>query len=223
MIGGLAAVAGLALVAPADLGLSDRYVLRSGALFTTIALMALGFLGDHHPFERFGAANIVTTARAALVSLVAGLIGEPAVPSVAAAALLLGFVATMMDGVDGWMARRTRMGSAFGARFDMEIDALLILVLALLAWRHGKAGAWVMCSGVLRYAFVVVGWLMPWLGRPLFPSVRRQAMCVAQVAGLMVVMAPAVTPPTSGHVAALALVALSYSFLVDSWWLWRQA
>jgi hypothetical protein len=64
---------------------------------------------------------------------------------------------------------------------------------------------------------------MPWLERPLLPSVRRQAICVAQVVGLMVVIAPAVTPPTSGPVAALALVALSYSFLVDSWWLWRQA
>ena len=37
--------------------------------------------------------------------------------------------------------RRSR--ARFGARFDMEIDALLILALSILAWRHGKAGAWV--------------------------------------------------------------------------------
>lgn len=223
MLGGLAAVVGLALAARAGLGLSDPYLLRAGALFTIIALMAMGFLDEHHPFERFGAANLVTTARAVLVALAAGLIGEPAVPIVATAALILSLIMTMMDGVDGWMARRTRMESAFGARFDMEIDALLILALALLAWRHGKAGAWVVVSGLLRYAFVAAGWLMPWLERPLFPSVRRQTICVIEVAGLMLVMAPAVTPPLSGLVAAVALVMLSYSFLVDTLWLWRRA
>ena len=44
-----------------------------------------------------------------------------------------------LDGVDGWLARRRGMSSAFGARFDMEIDALLVQVLAILVWRYGKA------------------------------------------------------------------------------------
>ena len=39
------------------------------------------------------------------------------------------------------------MASAFGARFDMETDALLLLVLAALAWQFDKAGAWVLASG----------------------------------------------------------------------------
>ena len=64
---------------------------------------------------------------------------------------------TLLDGVDGWLARRHRIASAFGARFDMEIDALLILALSVLAWRHEKAGAWVVASGLLRYAFVAAG------------------------------------------------------------------
>ena len=222
MLGGLAAVAALALAARSGLGLSDPYPLRAGALFTVIALMAMGFLYEHDPFERFGAANLVTTARGALVALVAGLIGEPAVPLVATTAFVLSLIAAMMDGVDGWIARRTRTESAFGARFDMEIDALLILALALLAWRHGKAGAWVVASGLMRYAFIAAGWLMPWLERPLIPSVRRQTICVVQVAGLMLAMAPAVTPPFSGLVAAVALAILSYSFLIDTVWLWQH-
>ena len=45
---------------------------------------------------------------------------------------------TALDGVDGWLARRSGIASAFGARFDMEIDALLILVLAVLAWRSAR-------------------------------------------------------------------------------------
>jgi phosphatidylglycerophosphate synthase len=223
MLGGLALVVALALVGRARLGLSDSYLLRAGALFTVVALAAMGFLQEHHPFDHFGAANLVTTARAALVALTAGLIGEPAIPLVATVSLTLSLIVTAMDGVDGWIARRTQYGSAFGARFDMETDALLILALTLLVWRHDKAGAWVLASGLLRYAFVAAGWLLPWLTRPLFPSVRRQAVCVLQVGALILVMAPAVTPPLSSLVAAVALATLSSSFLVDTLWLWRHA
>ena len=41
--------------------------------------------------------------------------------------------------VDGRVARCTGTVSRLGARFDMEVDAVLILVLAVLAWRFDKA------------------------------------------------------------------------------------
>ena len=71
---------------------------------------------------------------------------------VAALAMALATVVAVLDGIDGWLARRTGMASDFGARFDMETDAALIMVLALLAWQFGKAGVWVLASGLLRYA-----------------------------------------------------------------------
>jgi len=161
----------------------------------------------------------VTTARAVFVALVVGSIGEPASPAVAATAAVAGLAATMMDGVDGWMARRTGMASRFGARFDMEIDALLILALAILTWQHGKAGAWVVLSGLLRYVFVAAGWLLPQMRRPLLDSRRRQTICVIQVAGLIIALDPFVTPPASEFIASAALAALVYSFAVDTRWL----
>src|SRR5439155_607224 len=81
--------------------------------------------------------------------------------SAAATAVAASTIATVLDGADGWLARRTRMESAFGARFDTEVDALLIQVLAVLAWRWGKAGPWVLVSGLLRYLFLLSGWLWP--------------------------------------------------------------
>ncbi len=98
----------------------------------------------------------------------------------------------MLDGVDGWLARRHGIASRFGARFDMEIDALLILALSVLAWRHDKAGAWVIASGMLRYAFVAAGTVAPWLRGALPPSRRRQTICVIQIAALTLVMLPSV-------------------------------
>lgn len=186
-------------------------------------LLARRSARTHHPFARFGPANQVTMVRALLVAVVAGFIGEPSLPSAAWIVVCAAVVATVLDGVDGWLARRTGMVSAFGARFDMETDALLIQVLAILAWQYGKAGPWVLISGLLRYKFVAAGWVLPWMREPLFPSVRRKAICVVQIVGLILTILPPIVPPASDWLAAASLAALAYSFLVDTVWLWRQA
>ena len=219
---GLAAVIALATAARAALPLGDRYPLKAAALFAAIMGLSIGFLQQHHPFARFGAANQITTLRAILVALVAGLVGEPRLAAVALAAVGASVAATLLDGVDGWLARRHDNASRFGARFDMEIDALLILALSVLAWRHDKAGAWVVTSGVLRYAFAAAGAVTPWLRGALPPSRRRQTICVIQIAALTLVMLPAVQPPLSTLVAAAALATLAASFLIDTVWLWRR-
>jgi phosphatidylglycerophosphate synthase len=220
---GLVAVVALANVAGAALPVGDRYALKAAALFALIMGLSIGFLQEHHPFTRFGAANQITTVRAILVALVAALVGEPEVPAVAAAAVAASVAATLLDGVDGWLARRDRTASRFGARFDMEIDALLILALSVLAWRHGKAGEWVVASGLLRYLFIAAGVAAPRLRAPLPASRRRQSICVIQIAALTLIMLPVIRRPASMWIAAAALVLLSYSFLTDTVWLWRRA
>jgi phosphatidylglycerophosphate synthase len=194
-----------------------EYLLKTTVVFATILAVAIPNVRAHHPFARFGPANQVTTFRALLVALVTGLIGEP--HDRALIAVVLAGTATALDGVDGWLARRSRMVSAFGAQFDVEMDALLILVLSILAWREGKAGIWVLASGLTRYVFVAAGRFWPWLRRPLPGSLRGKAICVFQVAGLLVVLLPSITPPASNLVAAAALAALWYSFAVDIQWL----
>ena len=197
---------------------SAAYVAKAGGVFAVILLIAVSRLRAHHPFSRFGAANQVTLFRALLVSLVAALIGEPARPLAAAS---LALAATMLDGVDGWIARRADMTSAFGARFDVEVDALLIQALAILVWRYGKAGSWVLASGLLRYLFVAAGWVLPWMNGTLTPTRRAKVICVVQIGGLLAAILPMITPPASEAIAAAALAALSYSFVVDVLRLWR--
>ena len=202
------------------------------AMFPLKAAVCLAVVGGvaatrisraNHPYEAFGPANYVTAVRALLVALVAGAIGEPRADSLATAAVVVAVVGTMLDGVDGWIARRSKMASAFGARFDMEVDALLIMALSVLAWTYGKAGAWVLLSGLLRYVFVVAGWVWPWMERPLAPSRRRQTVCVVQIVSLIAVVSPVVSPPASALIAASALAVLAWSFFVDTWWLARRA
>jgi phosphatidylglycerophosphate synthase len=172
---------------------------------------------------RVGAANLITAGRAALVVGVAGAGFAPVSPRTAGLAVAVGTVAALLDLADGWVARRTGTATAFGARFDMEVDAALVLVLSALVWRYGLTGPWVLASGLMRYAFVALAGLWPWLARPLPPSRRRQTVCVVQIVALLVALAP-VTPAALAWAVALAgLAVLTWSFAIDVVWLARQA
>lgn len=171
-----------------------------------------------------GAANRVTLVRAGLVSLIAACLVDPAwLAGVAHGLVGVATLALLADGLDGWVARRTGTQSDFGARFDMELDAFLILVLACCVIASGKAGEWVLAIAAMRYLFVAAMWPWPWLAAPLPESRRRKAVCVWQVAALVLSLSPWVAPQGAAAVLASALALLAWSFGLDLWWLYREA
>jgi phosphatidylglycerophosphate synthase len=188
---------------------------EAALVFAVMMAVVFATVGAHHPFARFGPANYVTMIRGALVALAAAMLVEP--PAAAIAWWVVGATACLavLDGLDGWLARRTGLASAFGARFDVEVDALLILVLSLFVWRHDKAGAWVIACGLMRYAFVAAGWFLPWMNGPLTPTLRGKSVAVGQFTGLGLALVPVVPAPASAIVAAITLAALAWSFAVD--------
>lgn len=213
-------------------------VLRSGSGFAVggVAVALLGYAGlaaialhrmpASHPFPRFGTANRLTLLRAVLTCLVGGLLVDA--PLLAAPVawqwglVAIVLLALVLDGFDGWLARRQGLVSVFGARFDLEIDALLILLLSVAAWRLDKAGAWVIGAGLMRYAFIAAGRIWPWLAAPLPPSLRRKTVCAVQGGVLCGLLSPWFVPPASQLLAAMALAALCCSFLTDVLWLHRN-
>jgi phosphatidylglycerophosphate synthase len=211
--------AGLALAAR-PLGWAGRSLAL--ALFAGIAAGTLAGLRRDAPRRRFGIANLVTGARAAAAALLYGIWAEAAVgrltldPAARWTVVAVAALALASDGIDGWLARRYGLASSFGARFDMETDALLVLALALLVLAAGQAGAFVLLSGALRYVFLAAGRLAPALRAPLPPSRRRQAICAVQVAFLVTALAPPVPPWAGQGLAALGLGLLVYSFAVDA-------
>jgi phosphatidylglycerophosphate synthase len=216
-------VAGLAIALAGMFQLPADYVLQSLAAFAGLLLALLPFLSQHRPLEQFGAANDVTLLRAGIAALAAGLIGRPELPPGLAWTLAaLAGIALILDGVDGGLARRGGLQSPFGARFDMEVDACFILILAALVYQADKAGAWVLLSGGLRYGFVALGYPLPWLRRPLPPRKRRQTLCVIQTAVLAICLIPPLAPPWTTLLAAGALGLLMLSFTVDAVWLARH-
>jgi phosphatidylglycerophosphate synthase len=192
------------------------------AVFSTMIGITLVTMRDHHPFPHFGAANWVTMLRGVLVAQAASVIAEPATAPLAWTVVGLTATVAGLDGLDGWLARRAQMSSVFGARFDMETDAFFMLVLSLVVWRHDKAGLWVTAIGLMRYAFVAAGWVMPWLARPLRSTWRGKAVAVGQFVALGVALLPVVPPPVSTIAAAAALAALVWSFAIDIRFLYRE-
>lgn len=209
------AAAGIAEVG----GLGAAYAWRAMVLLAAGAAMLLLGLDAHRPHRRFGAANQLTLIRAMLVALLLAMIGEPHVP--AAFAFGMAIVAASIDAADGRVARGNGLASAYGARFDMETDALLILALSVLLWQDGTVGAWVLASGALRYVFLVALALVPRLAAPLAPSRRRQTFAVVQVVSLLVAFAPFTPPLVANLVAAAGLAGLLFSFGVDVHAAWR--
>ncbi|MBB3332691.1 phosphatidylglycerophosphate synthase [Halomonas campaniensis] len=170
-----------------------------------------------------GPANRATLARGVLVALLAGTLADSALLAARGEWLFaLALVALALDGVDGWVARRTASASAVGARFDMELDAFFILVLCLALLQLERVGPWVLAIGAMRYVFVAASWRWPWLAGELPESQRRKAVCVWQVAALMLALLPAMSDLLAGWLAATALAGLTLSFAVDVRWLYRH-
>ena len=205
------------------LSLGAGYAAASVAVFLATMVLVVGTVRAHQPHRYLGTANAVTIMRLALAALLVALLGEATTPALALSGTMAGLITLGLDGLDGRLARRLGTTSRFGARFDMEVDAWLTLVLSLLVWHFDKAGVWVLASGLLRYVFLGAGLLMPWLRQPLPPRRRRQAVCVVQLLALLVALAPIVPRPVSSPIAALGLLVLVVSFAVDIWWLAREA
>lgn len=217
-------LASLALGETFDLGWHFPWLVAAGFL-PIASLVVLGM--PWHPYARFGLANIVTTIRAALTTLTGALIAEflfvDHAEALAWLATAIATVALVLDGADGFVARRGRMASWLGAIFDMEIDALLILFLSLLVAVSGKVGAWIVAIGLMRYAFAAAQLGVVRLQGALAPSMRRKTVCAAQGVLLCLMISPFVSAQAAQVLGSIAVIALAASFAVDVVALVRQA
>ncbi|VWX55685.1 CDP-alcohol phosphatidyltransferase [Burkholderiales bacterium 8X] len=213
---------GVWLAASSDFGAA--FVLRALLVFGCGFGLMLRALPAHAPRMHFGDANRVTLARLMLIALLAAAFGEPVAATGIWPWIAVGVAtaAALLDAVDGPLARRSGLSSDFGARFDMECDAFLVLVLSLLVLWFDKAGSWIVAAGLLRYAFVAAAWALPWLAGELPPSLRRKSICVLQITCLIVCLGPIVDVDTSRFIAAASLLALVASFAIDIAWLFRR-
>jgi phosphatidylglycerophosphate synthase len=203
------------------------FVAGAAVPYVVIGAIIVVRIGGYHPYPRFGAANMVTLIRLILACVFAGFVVQGTIQGIAISnslawtLLAIAVVALVLDGFDGYFARRQGLTSRFGSRFDMETDALQILLLSITVMMLGKVGAWVLIGGLLRYLYVAAGWIWPVLNMPLRPSWRRKVISVVQGGVLAALLAPIIVPPFSVVIAGVALALLVYSFAQDIIWLVR--
>jgi phosphatidylglycerophosphate synthase len=165
-------------------------------------------------------ADWVTLTRSVLIAGVAGLVADSFSRPLSVTALVtISTVALVLDAVDGQVARRTGTATPLGARIDGEVDAFLILLLSIAV--SEKYGSWVLVIGAARYAFLLAGFVMPWLAAPLPPRYWRKV--VAAVQGIVLTVAVSGVParPVGMIAVAVALLLLIESFGRDVIWLYR--
>ncbi|MDQ0948276.1 phosphatidylglycerophosphate synthase [Streptomyces phaeochromogenes] len=168
----------------------------------------------------FGPANRVTLGRATLVGGVTALVADSfQSPPPVTVLVALTAVALILDAVDGKVARRTGCSTALGARFDMEVDAFLILVLSVYV--STAVGPWALLIGGMRYAFVAAAKFQPWLNGTLPPSTGRKTVAALQGVLLLIAGSGILPYAVMFGVVALALGLLTWSFGRDIAWLWR--
>lgn len=159
--------------------------LTIGAAISFAALFVWNFLQQQDQGRSITFANLVTLLR--LFSLFGILIGLSHASDwwigIIALAILL------LDGLDGYLARRFKTASNFGAYLDMETDAFFVLSLSSLLYLQGKVGAWILALGWLRYVyFLVLLFFKPKIkkeSKDYFAQVIAVALMASLIAGFL--------------------------------------
>ncbi|WP_166825901.1 CDP-alcohol phosphatidyltransferase family protein [Brevibacterium limosum] len=199
-------------------------VLLNPALVTVLAVVAVAAIGVVPRLRRgrpWTPADTVTACRLGLIVVCTCLIIHSQ-PGLDWSAVIIGSLALVLDGLDGFVARRTQVTEA-GAGFDETVDALFILILALAL--VSMWGWWTALPGLYYYAFrFITGFRPRWQQRLPFSRMRK---VVAAAQGILLITAA--SPLAQAHewmgfgATGLALTALTWSFGRDIVWLERHA
>lgn len=193
-------------------------------------LVGAGFVGAYRRRQALGWANGITLARVVGVSWIVGLTVAAGArgrdPRVELAVIIIGVGCLLLDGVDGRVARARGEAGPFGARFDMETDAAMLVVLGFSVVLLGITGWWVLAIGAMRYLIWVAAVWVRRMRIPVFFSYARKVVAVVQGVALLLCLTLDLTGfgrdwlPTV--VAGLALAALVWSFGRDIVWQFRR-
>jgi phosphatidylglycerophosphate synthase len=216
---GTLATATLLCVVSATAGLAiTGWIAGLAAGSAAAALLAAARARSDQPYIH--PADWITLTRAILAAGVAGLVADSfSQPLPITALITLSIIALVLDAVDGQVARRTGTATPLGARLDGEVDAFLILLLSIAVSQ--TYGAWVLAIGAARYAFLLAGWLIPWLAAPLPPRYWRKFVAAVQGIVLTVAVSGQLNRLVGMVVVAAALLLLAESFGRDVIWLYR--
>ena len=215
LIGAIVALAAAFLL----VGLQSSALLAALAFYFSGSLLIVQLFRRGFPHSQLGLGNLVTLGRfvlvSALFSVSFGLVNTWLI-------IFLAVFALVLDGFDGFFARKAKKVSEFGARLDMEVDSALAAVLALSLWSAGLVGIEILLLAIPRYLFAFAANIFPWMTSPLPYSLARRVISVIQIASLIGLHAPFLPQVLITPVALIVIGLLIWSFGRDIIWLWRN-
>lgn len=211
-----------------------RWAAQAAAVWIWV-LIRLEILMDlnRHPVDNrlrpsLGAATTLTLGRALLIAALAGFLFQDFFRHPPAGPLswipgVLYLTAVLLDALDGWVARRTGGETRLGEALDTEIDALGILIAALLLVISGKAPLIFVSVGLGYYVVRGASRLRSRMGFTVGrvqprPAARLVAGCLMGIAAaaLLPVFEREATLPVAWMMTAAFLSGMAADWLVIS-------
>ncbi len=178
---------------------------------------------------RIGGANRLTLARGLLIGLVAGFLFSGPLgqyPDAAAWAWWPGglyLLAALLDGLDGYWARRSGTSTRLGQELDLHTDALGMLVACTVAVGTQRLPAYYMVAGLVFYLYRLGLWYrrrQGYTNGPVGPRTFARAVAGLQMGFVGIAMLPLFAYKVIQVLAPLFLLPLLAGFVWD--WLTVQ-
>jgi CDP-diacylglycerol--glycerol-3-phosphate 3-phosphatidyltransferase len=194
-----------------------------------LALLRMGLPLNYHPrknilYTDLGLATWLTIIRAMLVALLAGYLFQPWPQSHAFPGQpswspgIIYIAASILDYLDGLVARISRHESRLGAYLDINIDALGLLVAPLVAVWYGQLPIAYLSVSAAYYLFVIGIRLRKIFSKPVFelkPYPAARVIAGFQMGLVGIALLPVFSPPTTRLAAYIFMVPLLAGFLKD--------
>ncbi len=185
-------------------------------LLYTLAIFWRGLKDNYRQDEsillpHLGAGNTLTLGRGLAIGLLAGFLflPRPMDGLLAWTPAMLYTLLSILDYLDGYVARLTNHATRLGEVLDGAFDALGLLVAVGLAVWYGQLPIWYLLIGLSRYLFGLGRWWRQRQAQPVYdlpPSSNRRLLAGFQMGFITVVLWPLFSPPGT------TLAGLVYAF-----------
>jgi CDP-diacylglycerol--glycerol-3-phosphate 3-phosphatidyltransferase len=194
-----------------------------------LILLRIGLPLNYHPRKKVLHSNLgygtwITITRAMLIAMVAGYLFQPWPQSHLFPGRLswtpgtLYLTASLLDYLDGRVARAGENETRLGEFLDINIDALGLLIAPLLAvWYDQLPGAY-LSVGAAYYLLVFGIWLRKKYSKPVYKiKPRRSARIIAgfQMGLVGFALLPVISPPITTVAAYIFMIPLLAGFAKD--------
>jgi CDP-diacylglycerol--glycerol-3-phosphate 3-phosphatidyltransferase len=194
-----------------------------------LGLLRVGLPLNYHPqlnvlHSNLGYGTWLTITRAMLIAMLSSYLFDPWPQSRIAPGGLswapgtIYIAASILDFMDGMVARACKHETRLGAFLDINIDALGLLIAPLLAVWYGQLPIAYLSVSVAYYLFVIAIRLRKKYSMPVFdlkpyPAARIIAGCQMGLVGI--VLLPVLSPPVTTIAAYIFMIPLLAGFLRD--------